>query len=79
MEMQCKKCGSANTVLADAKQFASRTGQLGVAGFIDPTTLAEILAAIVAAIGAVLTYLGLKEKNKKLILVCQNCGWWEKI
>ena len=81
MGLKCPKCGSINTVVVDKESFAKKTRNEAMlqetCGKIDPKIIIEIIKAIIAIIGMVFALFTAKQKNKKNILLCKDCGHWE--
>ena len=48
-------------------------------GTVDPKTLKEIIEGIAAIATAVFGYLMAKLRHKKYIVLCKECGWWERL
>lgn len=83
MSLQCKKCGSRNTSTVKAKEMADRTGDssfnTAASGMINPVLVIATLKAIIDMIGNVFNWLTEKEKNDASVVVCKDCGYWERI
>jgi len=85
MGIQCNKCASRNTIVVKAKDLAKRTSDnsvlTGMSGTVagDPAVLLEILKGIVQFLGKLFGWLEEKEKNDRQVVVCQDCGYWERV
>jgi len=84
MSLQCHKCESKNTEIVSAEELSNETGDKtplsGAAmGAIDPTLVAVALKSIFQALGKLFGFLEEKEKNKRKVVVCKDCGYWEKV
>ena len=85
MSLQCRKCGSRNTEIVSAKKLSDKIGNKSLmtanAGFlvVDPVIIAEALKAIFQVLGKLFDYLKEKEKNKRKIVICKDCGYWERV
>jgi hypothetical protein len=80
----CKRCGSREAFACTAKDLAEKTGDTSVltisCGLIaNVASLCELPRLVVAAAKAVLEYLGWRERNKRIVVVCQSCGYWEAL
>ena len=85
MSLQCRKCGSRNTEIVSAKKLSDKIGNKSLmtanAGFlvVDPVIIAEALKAIFQVLGKLFDYLKEKEKNKRKVVICKDCGYWERV
>ena len=83
MSLQCHKCESQNTEVISAEELSNKTGDMipmsATAGMISPILVAEAIKSIFQAFGKLFGFLEEKEKNKRKVVVCKNCGYWEKI
>ncbi|ECI4870445.1 hypothetical protein DSG52_22490 [Salmonella enterica subsp. enterica] len=48
-------------------------------GVIDPRILLELLKLILIVLARLFAFMEEREKNKGKILVCKDCGYWERI
>jgi len=85
MSIACKKCGGRNTQVVAAKDLAKATNNPNVmtasAGSIDPKVVVEIISLVVQGLVAVFGWLKASEKNKNNsnVVLCKDCGAWEKV
>lgn len=85
MSIACRKCASRNTQVVAAKDLAKATNNPSVmtasAGSIDPRLVVEILTLLVRGVVAVFGWMKASEKNKdtSTVVVCRDCGAWEKV
>jgi predicted nucleic-acid-binding Zn-ribbon protein len=85
MSLQCHKCESRNTEIVSAKELSEKTGDISLmsagamAGVINPVLVVSALKSIFEALGKLFGYLEEKEKNNRKVIVCKDCGYWEKI
>jgi hypothetical protein len=87
MTLECKKCGGRQTKVVPADKMTdfidkkSTVGNIGTSGTITLSSEA-IYAIIMAAIEVVKKFFdwqNKKEQNKRNVVVCLDCGHWEKI
>lgn len=85
MSMQCKKCKSTNTGVFKAKDLATKTGDnrfnndsMG-AITVDPALLVELAKLLVVLVTSVFSFFKSKQKNERMVLLCKDCGYWEKL
>jgi predicted nucleic-acid-binding Zn-ribbon protein len=84
MSLQCHKCGSQNTEVVSAEELSNKTGDMtpmsaATVGMIDPILVGEAIKSIFQALRKLFDFLEEKEKNKRKVVVCKDCGYWEKI
>ncbi len=86
MSLKCKNCGSRNTTVVSAKELSDRTGDSSLdslqVGFIPKESIGSIIAAITAiavAVGKFFSFSKEKEKSNRKVVLCKNCGYWEKV
>ena len=83
MSLACNKCGGRNTEVVEAKDLAKASGDSRVltapVGVVSPEVVAGLVAAIAAAVKAIFEWLTESEKNKKNVVVCKDCGYWERV
>ncbi|MBL0668369.1 hypothetical protein JD488_16950 [Aeromonas jandaei] len=83
MSLKCKECGGRNTEEVSAKELSKKTGDASLlsagAGTINPVVVVEAISAIFKALGKLFGWLGEKEKGNRQVLVCKDCGYWEKV
>ncbi|MCF5910917.1 hypothetical protein K3H35_19275 [Aeromonas veronii] len=83
MSVACNKCGSRNTEVVKAKDLAEASGDSRIltatAGAVSPEVVIGLLAAIAAAAKAIFEWLTESEKNEKKVVVCKDCGYWERV
>lgn len=85
MTIACNKCGGRNTQVVAAKDLAKATNNPSVmtsaAGYIDPKLVVEILALIIQGVVAFFGWKKAAEKNKNNgnVVLCKDCGAWEKV
>ena len=80
MKLKCKKCGSRNTFILTREQLSKAMDKpksaLGTAGIIaDPAYIIRMVLAVVSLASKVLE----KEKNKVEYVLCEDCGYYEKL
>lgn len=83
MGVQCNKCGSRNTSIVKARDMAEKTGDRSfinaTSGIVNPILIGEALKVIFEFFGKLFGWLEEKEKNDKNVVVCKDCGYWEKV
>jgi hypothetical protein len=83
MGIQCNKCGSRNTTVVKAKDLADKTGDKSImtaaSGTVSTAILAELLELLLKVIGKIFGWLEEKEKNDRKVVVCKECGYWERV
>lgn len=83
MSLKCNSCGSTNTEIVSAKQLSEKIGDpsimTGTKGVIDPTLVVLAIIAIAKALKGLFDWMKQKEKNDHKIIVCKQCGHWERI
>jgi predicted nucleic-acid-binding Zn-ribbon protein len=84
MSLQCHKCGSQNTEVISAEELSNKTGDMrpissATAGIIDPMLVIKAIKSMFQALEKLFGFLEEKEKNKRKVIVCKDCGYWEKI
>ena len=84
MSLQCHKCESQNTEVVSAEELSNKTGDMtlmsfATVGIINPILVVEALKSIFLALEKLFGFLEEKEKNKRKVIVCKDCGYWEKI
>ena len=76
MSLKCRKCGSRNTKITSAKKLAEATGNSNIAntvsGFVSPNQILDIIKKF-------FDWLSEKEKNNAMFVVCQDCGYYERV
>ena len=79
MPLKCPKCGSRNTVTETAGNIAKVTRDdrflTSTSGYISPELLKEIIRAIQRLFG----FLKQRERNNAPVLICKDCGYYERI
>lgn len=80
MGLKCKDCGSRNTKIVEKKDLKDAAKQVGASvsgasGYIDP----DQIRAVLKVIAAIFEWLTSREDGKKPVLVCKDCGYYEKI
>jgi hypothetical protein len=48
-------------------------------GMISPALVGEVLKAIFEFLGKLFGWLEEKEKNDRSVVVCKDCGYWERV
>ncbi|EEF9166557.1 hypothetical protein RZR38_05185 [Citrobacter freundii] len=83
MQLKCPLCGSQNTRSGPAWKLADATNDERLlrssSGNINPEVLPEILEEIIKVIKKLLGYLEQREKNNAPVLICKECGYYERI
>ena len=83
MGIQCNKCGSRNTQVVKAKEMAEKTGDnsfmTATSGAVDPNIVLKALEALFNFLGKLFESKSEAEKNNGSVLVCKDCGAWERI
>lgn len=83
MQLKCPHCGSQNTKSGPAWKLADAMNDERLlrtsSGNINPEVLPKILEEIINVIRNLLGYLELREKNNAPVLICRECGYYEKI
>ena len=83
MSLKCRDCGSRNTDVVSAKELSENTGDESImiskVGAIDPMIVAAAIRAIFLALEKLSGYLKEKEKGNRKVVVCKDCGYWEKV
>lgn len=82
MNLQCKKCKSTNTKVMSAEKLSEETGDNNfntAAAGVASVAILPIIEKLLDVLGKLFGFLEEKEKNKKQILVCLDCGYWEKL
>lgn len=76
MSLKCNNCGSRNTQTTTAKKLAETTGNSNItnaaSGFVSPKEIVGLLKAL-------FEWLSGKEKNSRSVVVCKDCGYWERV
>ncbi len=83
MPLKCPKCGSRNTVTETAGNIAKVTRDArfltSASGYISPEQLPELLKEIIRAIQRLFGFLKQRERNNAPVLICKDCGYYERI
>ena len=83
MLLKCKGCGSNNTEVVSAKELSEKTGDTSImtsaTGTINPILVLEVVKHIFKAMGKLFGWLEEKEKGKRKVVVCKDCGHWDKV
>ena len=83
MSLKCKECGSRDTKVISARELSAITNDTSVlttsSGKIDIIFFVEAIKYISQALGRLFEWLKEKEKNDSRVVVCKDCGYWEKI
>ncbi|MDP1615520.1 MAG: hypothetical protein Q8L68_06960 [Methylococcales bacterium] len=83
MSNQCNKCGSRNTATVNARDMADKTGDssfiTAASGTVNPILIVETLKVIFEFLGKLFGWLEEKEKNNRSVVVCKDCGYWERV
>ncbi|MBY5949290.1 hypothetical protein [Photobacterium rosenbergii] len=83
MSLKCRGCGSRTTEVVNAKELSEKTGDSSFItqnqGAIDPNIVAGALKAIFKALGKIFGWLEEREKGNRKVVVCRDCGHWEKV
>lgn len=83
MLLKCKGCGGNNTEVVSAKELSEKTGDASImtsaTGTINPILVLEVFKNIFKAMGKLFGWLEEKEKGKRKVVVCKDCGHWDKI
>lgn len=83
MPLKCPKCGSRNTVTETAGKIAEVTRDdrflTSTSGYISPEQLPELLKEIIRSIQRLFRFLEQRERNNAPVLICKDCGYYERI
>ena len=83
MSLKCKGCGSRDTEVVSARELSDKTGDANImtaaAGALNPVLVVEAINAIFKALGKLFGWLEKKEKGNRKVVVCKDCGYWEKV
>lgn len=83
MSLKCKGCGSRETEVVSARELSEKTGDASVmtaaAGAINPVIVIEAINSVFKALGKLFGFLEEKEKGNKQVVVCKDCGYWERV
>jgi hypothetical protein len=83
MSLKCKECQSRNTEIVSAKDLSEKTGDKSImtasAGAINPVIVLKAISDIFEAFGKLFGWLKEKEKGNRKVIVCKDCGHWNKI
>ncbi|HFK6835503.1 TPA: hypothetical protein ACGZCP_004756, partial [Citrobacter freundii] len=75
--------GSRNTVTETAGKIAEVTRDdrflTSTSGYISPEQLPELLKEIIRAIQRLFRFLEQRERNNAPVLICKDCGYYERI
>jgi len=81
--LKCKECGSRNTQVVSAKELSEKTGDSSIltaaTGYINPVIVIKALKALFEALGKLFGWIEEKEKGNRKVVVCKDCGHWEKV
>lgn len=78
MHLKCPQCGSYNTLISSAGKLPSITDNKR-SGYISLEFLPEILKEIIKAIKKLFGFLEQCERNNAPVLICMDCGYYERI
>lgn len=78
MHLKCPQCGSCNTLISSAGKLPSITDNKR-SGYISLEFLPEILKEIIKAIKKLFRFLEQRERNNAPVLICKDCGYYERI
>ena len=78
MHLICRQCGSCNTLISSAGKLPSITDNKR-SGYISLEFLPEILKEIIKAIKKLFGFLEQCERNNAPVLICMDCGYYERI
>ena len=79
MSLQCHKCSSRNTEVVKAKELAEKTGDTAVLTMGSGVVGIELLGKLFEALGALFGWMKEKEAGGRSVVVCKDCGYWEKV
>ncbi|HFU75266.1 MAG TPA: hypothetical protein ENK88_03505 [Campylobacterales bacterium] len=84
MSLQCHKCGKRNTEIVSAEELSNKTGATillsnSVNGFIAPEVLVGVLGNIAKLAEKILEIIIERKKNKRKVIICKDCGFWERV
>ncbi len=78
MHLKCPQCSSCNTLISSAGKLPSITDNKH-SGYISLEFLPEILKEIIKAIKKLFGFLEQCERNNAPVLICMDCGYYERI
>lgn len=78
MHLKCPQCGSCNTLISSTGKLPSITDNKR-SGYISLEFLPEILKEIIKAIKKLFGFLEQCERNNAPVLICMDCGYYERI
>ena len=78
MHLKCPQCGSCNTLISSEGKLPSITDNKR-SGYISLEFLPEILKEIIKAIKKLFGFLEQCERNNAPVLICMDCGYYERI
>ncbi|RVR48594.1 hypothetical protein EOL26_18395 [Escherichia coli] len=78
MHLKCPQCGSCNTLISSVGKLPSITDNKR-SGYISLEFLPEILKEIIKAIKKLFGFLEQCERNNAPVLICMDCGYYERI
>ena len=83
MKLKCPSCGSCHTVIKDADELETMTGNSAFtrlsSGFVDPGTVATVLEFLVRIITLLIGYAERAKKSHSPVLVCCDCGYFSRL
>ena len=80
MPLKCPKCGCRNTVTETIAKVTRDDRFLTLtSGYISPEQLPELLKEIIRAIQRLFRFLEQRERNNAPVLICKDCGYYERI
>jgi hypothetical protein len=83
MGVQCHKCGSRNTSIVKARDLAKAANDpsvlTGCMGIIPVVLIGKILDKIFQFLGKLFGFLEEKQKNDASVVVCRDCGYYERV
>jgi hypothetical protein len=70
-------------VTVKARDMAEKTGDgsfmTASSGMVSPILIVEALKAIFEFLGKLFGWLEEAEKNDRSVVVCKDCGYWERV
>lgn len=82
LKLTCPKCKSRNTEIKMVKDMVEKTGDksfISNKSGVTKVSNGEILVVTLRVIINLLKWLTVKEENNKKLLICKDCGYWEKL
>lgn len=77
MKLQCHKCESNNTQVVNAEKLGDETN--GKYGFADLDKISPLLMINPLILGIGNVFKAFQKKDERKIVLCKDCGYWEKV